>query len=288
MTRRVFWRSLAVVALLAFSGFAAKLSFAGSISVVSGTITSGTVQYVPVSGTAPNGNTWASYMSGTSPVSYFVVPGPNDVVAGSKLGTLMFDPKGKNASTVDYRYGYFGTIGSGTAGPYVYTTGTGNPGSVSTSVIDRTMPAGVWSNITTFPARLSGAVSLTNTPTLTTSGNNIASTSGWFDLPWSFGAVAPTVTQSLMFSSTAGQGFRAVSSVNNAAPVNLLGYGNGIGMFLWLEAGVGGNQYGAVIPVQAVPEPSSFVLAGLGIVAGGIQLRRQLRRSRPMTSPSAQ
>jgi hypothetical protein len=227
-------------------------------------------------------------MSGTSPVSYFVVPGPNDVVAGSKLGTLMFDPKGKNASTVDYRYGYFGTIGSGTAGPYVYTTGTGNPGSVSTSVIDRTMPAGVWSNITTFPARLSGAVSLTNTPTLTTSGNNIASTSGWFDLPWSFGAVAPTVTQSLMFSSTAGQGFRAVSSVNNAAPVNLLGYGNGIGMFLWLEAGVGGNQYGAVIPVQAVPEPSSFVLAGLGIVAGGIQLRRQLRRSRPMTSPSAQ
>lgn len=266
--------------MLAFGCASASQAFGGAITVAAGTITSGTVQYVPVSGTAPNGNTWASYVSGTAPVSYFVVSGPNDAGSGTQLGSLMFDPKGKSASTVDFRYGYFGTIGSGTTGPYVFTTGTGNPGSVSTSLTERTLPAGTWANITTFPARLSGAISLTNTPSLTTSGGNIASSDGWFNQPWSFGAVAPTVTQSLMYSTTAGQGFRAVASVNNPAPVNLLGYGNGYGMFLWLEAGVGGNQYGPVIPVQAVPEPSTIMLAGLGLAALVSQaVRRMASRS---------
>lgn len=286
MTRHVVWRSLAVVALLAFGSFAAKQVFAGSISVVSGTITSGTVQYVPVSGTAPNGNTWASFVSGTSPVSYFVVSGPNDAGSGTQLGSLMFDPKGKSVSTVDYRWGTVGTITATTAGPYVYTTGTGN-GAVSTSSIERTFPAvvGAWGAITTQPSRLSGNVSLVGSPVLATSGGNIASTDGWFNLPWSFGAIAPTVTQSLMYSSTAGQGFRAAQSNNIAAPVNLLGYGNGIGMFLLLEAGVTGNQYGAVIPVQAVPEPATLMLAGLGVAA--MLARRTYRRRRHASAVAA-
>jgi hypothetical protein len=267
MFQRRIHSSFAFVALFTLGSLAASQAFAGAITVTSGTITSGTAQLVAVSGTAPNGNTWASYITGTNPVAYFDLG----------TGTLMFDPKGKSASTVDFRYGYFGTIGSGTAGPYVFATGTGNPGSVSTTSIERTLPAGSWANITTFQARLSGAVSLTNTPSLATSGGNIASDNGWFNQPWSFGAVAPTVTQSLMFSTTAGQGFRAVASVNNPAPVNLLGYGNGVGMFLWLEAGVAGNQYGAVIPVQAVPEPATIMLAGFGVAA---MLARHTHRRR--------
>ncbi len=276
MSLRRISTSFAFVAFLALASVVAGQAFGGGITVVGGTITgAGPQPLVAVSGTAPNGNTWASYVTGTNPVAYFET--------GS--GKLMFDPKGKSASTVDFRYGYFSTIGSGSAGPFVFATGTGNPGSVSTSVVERTLPAGTWANITTFPARVAGAVSLTNTPTLTTVGNNIASTAGWFDLPWSFGAVAPTVTQAQMFSTTAGEGFRAVASVNNPAPVNLLGYGNGVGMFLWLEAGVAGNQYGAVIPVQAVPEPATLVLAGLGVAA--MVARRTYRRRRHASAIAA-
>jgi hypothetical protein len=274
MSSRSISTSFAFFALLALGGLAASQALGGGITVVGGVITNGTAQLSAVSGTAPNGNTWASYVTGTNPVAYF------DIGTGS----LMFDPKGKSASTVDFRYGYFSTIGSGTAGPYVFATGTGNPGSVSTTSIERTLPAGTWANITTFPARLSGAVSLTNTPTLATSGGNIASDNGWFNQPWSFGAVAPTVTQAQMFSTTAGQGFRAVSSVNNPAPLNLLGYGNGVGMFLWLEGGVAGNQYGAVIPVQAVPEPATLVLAGLGVAA---MVARHTHRRRRHASVAA-
>ena len=276
MFQRSIHSSFAFVALLALGSLAAGQAFGGAITVTSGTITgAGPQPLVAVSGTAPNGNTWASYVTGTSPVAYF------DLGTGS----LMFDPKGKSASTVDFRYGYFSTIGSGTAGPYVFNTGTGNPGSVSTTSIERTLPAGTWANITTFPARLAGAISLTNTPTLATSGGNIASTDGWFNQPWSFGAVAPTVTQAQMFSTTAGQGFRAVASVNNPATLDLLGYGNGYGMFLWLEAGVTGNKYGAVIPVQAVPEPATLVLAGLGVVA--MVARHTHRRRRHATAAAA-
>jgi sulfatase modifying factor 1 len=256
LRRRRAINSLTVFAFLTVASLTANQTFAGAITVSpDGVITNGTSQLVAVSGTAPNGNTWASYVTGTNPVAYF------DIGTGS----LMFDPKGKSASVVDFRYGYIGEIGGGTVGPYVFATGTGNPGSVSTTSIERTMPAGTWASILTFPVRFAGAVSVTNTPTLATSGGNIASDNGWFNKPWSFGAVAPSVTQAQMFSTTAGQGFRAVASSSNPAPVNLLGYGNGIGMFLWLEAGVAGNQYGPVIPIQPVPEPAAIVLTGLGV-----------------------
>ena len=281
------FRFLFGIALIAVGSLVANPASGGAITVASGTIVSGTVKYVPVSGTAANGSTWASFMSGTTPVSYFVVSGPNDAGSGTQIGSLMFDPKGWSAGLIDFRYGYFGTIGSGTVGPYVYSTGTGN-GAVSSTSVERTLPAGTWGAVTTFPARLAGSVSLINSPSLSTSGGNIASTNGWFNQPWSFGAVAPSVTQLLMYSTSAGQGFRAIQSNNIAAPVNLLGYGNGYGMFTWTEAGVSGNRYGAIIPVQAVPEPSSLVLAGLGIAAGGIHLRRRLLRGRPTKSSSAE
>jgi len=82
-----------------------------------------------------------------------------------------------------------------------------------------------------------------------------------------------------MYSTTAGQGFRAIQSNNVPAPVNLLGYGNGFGMFTWVEAGIAGNKFGAVIPVQAVPEPSTIMLAGLAAAAMGLQVRRRLRQA---------
>lgn len=255
-------RSLAVVNALGFA-LAATTADAGAITVVNGTITSGTNQYAAVSGTSANGTSWASLVTGTSPVAYFDLG----------TGTLMFDPKGRDVNAVDFRWGTVGTITATTAGPYVFTTGSAQ-NAVSTSSIEKTLPAGTWSAVTTFPARLSANVSLTNSPTLATSGGNIASTTGWFNQPWSFGAIAPSVTtEAQMYSSTAGQGFRSLT-----AGGNLLGYGSGIGMFLYVQSPSAGNQYGAVVPVQAVPEPSTLVLAGVAIAAVGFGQARRRRK----------
>jgi DNA-binding beta-propeller fold protein YncE len=184
----------------------------------------------------------------------------------------MFDPKGRNVAIVDFRWG-LNEITSTTPGPFVYATGTGN-NAVSTTSSERTFPDGSWALITTHPVRLAGAISLTNNPSLATSGSNIASTNGWFNLPWSFGSIAPTLTTESIYSSTPGQGFRA------APVVNLLGYGNGIGMFTWSEADGGGTQYGAVIPFP-VPEPSTYAMALAGLACGGYAIRWRRRRRCP-------
>lgn len=266
MSLRKIHNSFAFLALLAVGGLAASTLHAqairGPISVSSGLITNGTntpLQAVP--GNAPNGNSWASYVTGSNPVAYFDI----------STGSLMFDSKGRSVNSVDFRWGTVGTISSTTPGPYVFTTGTGN-GAVSTGVDLRTLPAGFWSAVTTFPARLSGNVSLTTAGTLSTSGANISSTDGWFNQPWGFGAIAPSVTTlAQMYSTTAGQGFRSLT-----AGGDLLGYGAGIGMFLFIQAPSTGNQYGAIVPVQPVPEPSTILLAGLGVAGlAAAQLRRR-------------
>lgn len=265
----------AIQAVVVFLGvFCASEMYGGLISVVNGIITNGTTQLQAVSGTAPNGKTWASYVTGTSPVAYFDLD----------TGTLMFDPKGVSMNIVDFRYGTT-TISGSTPGPFVYTTGSGI-NSISTSSIERTWPAGTYAvPPTTFQARLGATVSLTNGNTLNTSGGNTASTDGTFNLPWSFGAVAPSLinSQATLYSDTAGQGFRSLTSGGN-----LLGYGNGIGMFAYTPYaapfGPGAVQtFGVLVPVQAVPEPSTLLMAGLGVTA---LLARQARRRRDASAPA--
>ena len=260
-----FLASLTLVFTL--GGLAASEALGGAITVTSGTITSGTAQLVAVSGTAPNGRTWASYVTGTVPVAYF------DLGTGS----LMFDPKGISMNIVDFRYGTT-TITGSTPGPFVYTTGSG-VNAVSSSSVERTFPAGSWTAVTTFQARLGGSISLTNSPALSTSGGNTASTDGTFNVPWSFGAVAPSLinSQATLYSTTAGEGFRSLTTGGN-----LLGYGNGIGMFAYTPYGSpfgpGATQaFSVLVPVQAVPEPATLALAGIGAAA---LLARYARRRR--------
>lgn len=279
MFLRRIHHSFAVLASLALvftlGSLAASHAFGGQITVVGGVITNGTAQLQAVSGTAPNGNTWASYVTGTTPVAYF------DLGTGS----LMFDPKGISINIVDFRYGTT-TITGSTPGPFVYTTGSG-VNSVSSSSVERTWPAGSWTAVTTFQARLGASISLTNSPTLSTSGGNTASTDGTFNVPWSFGAVAPSLinSQATLYSTTAGQGFRSLASGGN-----LLGYGNGIGMFAYTPYGApfgpGATQtFSVLVPVQAVPEPATLAMAGIGAAAEMLRVRGRRRRSTSASRP---
>jgi hypothetical protein len=248
-----------------FAVLCASVAMSGTISVSGTTITAGDSTLAVMSGTAANGTSWSSYMTGTAPVAYL------DLSSGS----LMLDPKGVSINLVDFKWGTAGTISATTSGPFLFTTGTGNPGAVSTTSLERTLPAGTWGIVSTFQARLAATVSLVNTPTLATTGNNSASTDGSFNQPWSFGAIAPSLigsgltdgvfdgASSSLYSTTSGVGFRSAT-----AGGNLLGYGNGIGMFAYTPFG-GSASYGVIVPVQAVPEPSAIVLAGLGLIAAG-------------------
>jgi hypothetical protein len=270
MIRQHILRSLAAIAVLASSSLVCSALHGGAITVVGGVITNGTTQLQAVSGTAPNGRTWASYVTGTAPVAYF------DLGTGS----LMFDPKGISINIVDFRYGTT-TITGATPGPFVYTTGSGI-NSISNSSTERTWPAGTYAvPPTTFQARLGASVSLTNGNTLNTSGGNTASTDGTFNVPWSFGAVAPSLinSQATLYSTTAGQGFRSLTGGGN-----LLGYGNGIGMFAYTPYaapfGPGATQtFSVLVPVQAVPEPATLAMAGIGAAALVRRMRGRLRRS---------
>jgi hypothetical protein len=199
-------------------------------------------------------------------------------------GSLMFDPKGISINIVDFRYGTT-TITGATPGPFVYTTGSGI-NSISNSSTERTWPAGTYAvPPTTFQARLGASISLTNGNTLNTSGGNTASTDGTFNVPWSFGAVAPSLinSQATLYSTTAGQGFRSLTSGGN-----LLGYGNGIGMFAYTPYaapfGPGATQtFSVLVPVSAVPEPATLAMAGIGAAALVLRMRGRLRRSMYVT-----
>ena len=67
--------------------------------------------------------------------------------------------------------------------------------------------------------------------------------------------------------------------VSGNANANVLGYGNYQSTFQYTVDGVVGNQVGAMIPVTAVPEPGTMILAGVGIAAAaGLDFRRRQRR----------
>lgn len=254
-----------------------------------------------ISGTTPSGLTWEAVATGTAlPIrSSGTQNGLPGAVAywNTTTGQLQIDPKGWNISLFNFTYttGTVNTTGS-TPGPLTYATGTSPTSSIVSGATglanQKTLPAGSWSTITCAPARLAGTVDLTRNPTLAqtydpgngaangtspyaTSPDGLACVPGWFNQPWAF----PT---NLVNSGSVGlmtNNFWRTFGITGNANANLLGYGNYQSTFQYTVDGVTGNMVGAVIPVTAVPEPGTMIVAGVGISAAcGLNYRRRLRR----------
>ena len=169
----------------------------------------------------------------TEPTAYFDV----------STGVLQIDPAGHNLSLVNFTYNTEVVNISGTSpGPFVFPAGTVQ-NAVSTPVEKKTFPAGTWTLLTTFPARIAGAITLGNTPTLATSGANSASTNGWFNKPWNFGAVVAPNTLSI---AEAKRNFISITTKD-------IGSGPGRNLFQYTEFGVTGSYYGQVV-VSGTPD----------------------------------
>jgi len=168
----------------------------------------------------------------TTPTAYFDV----------STGVLQLDPVGRNLSLVDFSYSPTGkNVGETVHGPFVFPQGTVQ-NAVSTPTVKKTFPAGEWTLLTTWPARLAGAVSLTRTPSLATSGANSASSNGWFNKPWNFGAVVAPNSLSI---SEARNNFISVDQPG--APTPDIGFGKGRGMFRYVVDDVKKQFFGQVI-----------------------------------------
>ena len=186
----------------------------------------------------------AGLPAATEPTAYFDV----------STGVLQLDPTGQDISLFNFTYNTeVANILGTTAGPFVFPSGTVQQ-AVSTPFEKKALPAGAWSLVTTFPARLAGAITLTNSPTLATSGGNSASTNGWFDKPWSFGAVIAPNTLTLQ---AAQHNFIAITSKD-------IGYGAGRGLFQYTVFGTVGSQFGKMI-VVASPDPATQNNAVIGM-----------------------
>ena len=186
----------------------------------------------------------AGLPAATEPTAYFDV----------STGVLQLDPTGQDISLVNFTYNTeVANILGTTPGPFVFPSGTGRQ-VVSTASERKILPAGSWPLVTTFPARLAGATTLTNTPTLATSGENSASTNGWFNKPWSFGTV---ITPNTLTLESAQLNFIAITSKD-------IGYGAGRGLFQYSAFGAGSSQYGKVI-VVASPDPATQNNAVIGM-----------------------
>lgn len=255
-----------------------------------------------ISGNTPSGLTWESVATGAAlPIRSTTTSanGQNGAVAYFNVttGQLQIDPRGWNLSLFNFTYtsGNTNVTGS-TPGPFVYASGTTPNSNIISGATgtanQRTMPAGSWTLLNPWAARIGGSISLTGTPTLSTSydAGNGASSTGWFNQAWSFpyaGDAAGTgglIKPSDLSSMTIGN-FK-VFGVTNHLNKNILGYGDNQGVFQYVINGVVGNQLGPVIPVTfttpppAVPEPSSLMLAGLGALGlCGIGYRRLHVRS---------
>lgn len=256
-----------------------------------------------ISGNTPSGLTWESVATGAAlPIrsSTASANGQNGAVAYFNVttGQLQIDPRGWNLSLFNFTYTTGTTnVTSSTPGPFVYASGTTPNSNIISGATgtanQRTMPAGSWTLLNPWAARIGGSISLTGTPTLSTSydAGNGASSTGWFNQAWSFpyaGDAAGTgglINPSDLSSMTIGN-FK-VFGVTNHLNKNILGYGDNQGVFQYVINGVVGNQLGPVIPVTfttpppaVIPEPSSLMLAGLGALGlCGIGYRRRHVRS---------
>ena len=191
----------------------------------------------------------AGFAPATEPTAYFDVA----------TGVLQLDPVGRNVALVNFTYNTEPVNISGSSpGPFVYPSGT-LQNAVSTATEKKTFPAGAWTLLTTFPARLAGAITLGNTPTLATTGANSASTNGWLNKPWSFGAVIAPNSLSI---ADAERNFVSITTTD-------IGYGPGRDLFQYAEFGVVGNRYGRVV-VYATPDPASKPNSILGMAGDEI------------------
>jgi hypothetical protein len=140
--------------------------------------------------------------------------------------------------------------------------------------------------VTTSPARLAGAVSISKSPTLATSGAYSASNTGWLNRPWSFGTV---VAPGSLSAATARQNFIALNTKAD------IGYGVGRGMFQYTVSGVVGDFYGAVVvtsssatvatPVLSGTDASSFELDGGALyLNAGVTLDYETKTSFAVTA----
>jgi hypothetical protein len=169
-------------------------------------------------------------------------------------GVLQIHPADQAISLFNFTYNSaVANVDLSTPGPFLFAGGTGNPGAVSTNTTARTLPAGPWALVTTFPARLAGAVSLSKTPTLATSGPYSASNEGWLDRPWSFGSV---VAPQSLTPTEARRNFVAVNTTTD------VGLGQGRGLFQYVVNGMTGGSYGPVVVTQSVPVTVAATLTG--------------------------
>lgn len=268
MSIRTFVRGIAAASLVAFAGLSAS---------------AGVFVQPTLTGTSPSGLQWSAVATGTAlPVrttSTAFANAPGAVVYfDTTTGQLQVDPKGLDLTTliITYTTGTVNITGTN-AGPFVYPSGTTTSAISPTTGTPKTFPAvTVVSGLppTTFAARVGMTVGAPLGPSLATTGDvgNIASTTGYWNQPWAFpiDLVASGSTAVMTISD-----FKTIGQASNAN-ANILGYGSQQAVFQYSANGIVGNQVGAVIPVNAVPEPSTIALAAIGLgIAGGLDYRRR-------------
>ncbi len=243
--------------------------------------------YVPpqaadISGTTPSGLSWSAVATGTAlPIRTSATSAfngqPGAVAYFNTLtGQLQVDPKGLNLNSmiITYTTGTLNISGT-TPGPFTYATGTGANAYSPLTGTPKTFPAKDPTTAglapTTFPARVGTTIGAPLAASLATTGDvgNIASTSGFWDLGWSF---PPNLVNSGSVSAMVISNFKTINQ-NSNANANILGYGLGSATFQYGINGATGTQVGAVIPV--VPEPSTYALLGAASLAIGAICRRR-------------
>ena len=246
-----------------------------------------------LSGTSPSGIAWTAVATGTALPVRTSATNPLNGAPGAVVyfntvtGQMQVDPKNLDLTTlvITYTTGTANVTGAN-AGPFVYPTGTTTSAFSPTTGTPRTFPAVTTISglpPTTFAARVGVTIGAPLGPSLATSYDpgNGASTTGYFNQPWAFPidlvASGSTAVMSLTNFATIGQ--------TTNANINKLGFGNGRATFQYSANGITGNQVGAVIPVTAVPEPSTIALAAIGLgLAGGIDYRRRKARRQATTA----